>query len=466
MTGGASVSRRQIVKGLGAGAGLLAAAALAGSAGDEPGALRTAKDAPVGAGRPAVALTSIDRGAVELAASSGPPFASRPDLRPPPIAIDVHRRPLAPGLVLTDCHGGSGQQGPIIFTSTGELVWFLPVSDHGGAARRAFNLRAQTYRGKPVLCWFEGEVVDSHGRGHYVVADSNYATVATVHAADGLSGDLHDFFLTERGTAVLTAYGTAEADLSGLGGSKSGTYLYGVIQEVELATGKLVFSWRSDHHVAFGESYALPPPPPKGPPWDYFHINSVAVDPDDGHFVVSGRNTWAAYKIHRRTGEVIWRLGGRRSAFEMGRDASFAYQHDVTPQRGGNYTIFDNEGAPWHKPPSRGIVLRLDEARRTATLVRQYRHSPAVRSDALGSVQEIPGRHVFIGWGTSAYFTEYDSTGRVVLDGRLGGRGIESYRAFMSPWTGRPAAPPAVVVRRSGGRLSVYVSWNGATDVS
>ena len=55
--------------------------------------------------------------------------------------------------------------------------------------------------------------------------------------------------------------------------------------------------------------------------FDYFHINSIDVDAD-GHLLVSARNTWAVYKVHRRTGEVLWRLGGKRSSFRMGEEPS------------------------------------------------------------------------------------------------------------------------------------------------
>ncbi|MGH9304793.1 MAG: arylsulfotransferase family protein, partial [Acidimicrobiales bacterium] len=364
MTSPRPLSRRRLLKGLGGGAAeLLVATTLAGCS-----ATVTARGDPNG-------VTVASR-SLRASSTVGPPFLSCPQLAPPRVRMDVHRGAASRGVVLTDCHGGAGQQGPMIIARSGELVWFLPVSRHGTSALRAFNLSRQHYHGEPVLCWFEGAVVDGHGQGHYVIADSSYRTIATVEAKAGLVADLHDFFLTKEDTAIFTAYGTASADLSARGGAKAGSYLYGVVQEVDLSTGKLLFSWRSDHHIGLGESYALPLPK-KGPPWDYFHLNSVSLDPRDRHLIVSGRNTWAFYKVDRHSGKVLWRLGGKRSDFNLGRGCAFAYQHHVVAHRGGIYTIFDNEGAPWVHPPSRGLVLRVNEKRRTARLVQQYHHSPA-----------------------------------------------------------------------------------------
>ncbi len=52
-------------------------------------------------------------------------------------------------------------------------------------AVRAFNLRAETYLGEPVLTWYEGLVVSGHGQGHYEIADLSYSQVAVVEAGNG-----------------------------------------------------------------------------------------------------------------------------------------------------------------------------------------------------------------------------------------------------------------------------------------
>lgn len=392
-------------------------------------------------------------------------YRSVANFRPPAITLEVRAPGVAPGVVLTDCHDGTGQQGLMIIGPEGDLVWYKPLSDHGSPSLRGFNLRVQQFRGHPVLTWYEGPVVAGHGDGHYIIADTSYRQIATVAATNGMMGDLHDFFLTDRGTAIFTVYGTGTADLSGLGGAREGAYYYGEVQEVDVASGKLLFSWRSDHHVEFNESYSTLPTNTAAV-WDYFHINSIGIDPSDDNLVVSSRNCWTIYKLNRKTGTVMWRLGGKRNDFSMGPDTHFAYQHHVTPYSGGIYTIFDNESSPLVRPPSRALVLQVDEVQRHATLAHQFHHSPPVTSGSSGTVQILPDGHTFVGWGTSTYFTEYAPSGRVLFDGHLTGAGLVSYRAFKQPWSAQPSEPPAVAVERSRHTTIVYVTWNGATEVT
>lgn len=383
-------------------------------------------------------------------------------MRPPEIRIDHHAgKDVVPGVVVTDAHGGPSQQGPLIIDSSGRMVWFLPLSPRPSPAHRAFNVRVQTYRGEPVLTWFEGAVVSAHGLGHYEIVDQQYRRVAQVHAGHGYQGDLHEFLLTDTGTALFTCYGRA---IGNLPGGRRGPYFYGIAQEVDVASGRVLFQWRSDQHVALSASYERVPDKSSST-WDYFHINSIAIDPTDQNLLISSRNTWAVYKVNRKTGRVMWKLGGKGSNFRMGRGTHFAFQHHVTLHPGGILTIFDNEGGPPKEASqSRGLVLSINESARSAHFRRQFHHRPPVMSEALGSVQLLSGGHTFMGWGASSYFSEYGSSGQVLFDGRLS-PGTSSYRAFKETWNGAPTGSPAVHVARTGSSAHVYVSWNGATGV-
>jgi hypothetical protein len=152
----------------------------------------------------------------------------------------------------------------------------------------------------------------------------------------------------------------------------------------------------------------------------------------------------------------------------MGPGTHFSSQHDARRQPDGTLTLFDNDGErPRPGRQSRVLVLRLDEKRRTAALVRSYAHNKPLLSTSQGNAQFLPDGHVFVGWGSNPYFTEFDRNGRVLLDVRFGSGGADSYRAFRYPWTGRPSDRPAVVVRStSDGQSVVAASWNGATEVA
>ncbi len=140
-------------------------------------------------------------------------FRTYPELRPAAIKIGTSSNLQAPGLILMDSHFGPGQQGPIVLDGNGDLVWFNPLSETGQPLR-AFNLKAQSYKGQPVLTWWQGKVVSGHGEGSYEIASPSYAQVARVEAGNGYMGDLHEFFLTPQGTAFFSCYGTSHTDLS------------------------------------------------------------------------------------------------------------------------------------------------------------------------------------------------------------------------------------------------------------
>jgi Arylsulfotransferase (ASST) len=476
------VSRRRALQLIGgAGAGLLvsgcaanagvrtAAGAGAAGAGATAGARPATADAgPATAGAgPATAGASPTLSGRPSAARRGgvQRFRSRPDLRPSEFVVEHRAAGVADGLILTDCHAGPGQQGPMIVDGNGQLVWFKPLSAHGSRAARAFNLRVQTYRGRPVLTWFHGAALHDHGEGHYELHDQRYRPLTRVHAGNGYQADLHEFRLTASGTALFTCYGQATGTLVANGRSRPVIYWYGVIQEVDVASGEVLFQWRCDEHIRLEASCVPPPINPVGI-WDYFHINSIAVDPVDGNLVVSGRNTWAVYKLHRRTGKVIWTLGGKHSDFEMGPGTRFVFQHHAIPRGAGVITIFDNEaGPPAEASQSRGLILSVDERARRAGFLRQFHHRPGLLADALGSVQPLPNGNVLVGWGSAGYVTEYAPDGSVAFDARLA-PGTGSYRAFKQPWTGLPAGRPDLAVDRSGRAASVYASWNGATEVT
>ena len=397
------------------------------------------------------------------------PYRSRPDLIPPPITITTPDSSpnggyifLAPFDITAAQSPQSGPAssspvGPLIVDARGEPVWFLPLG-----TLTAMNVRVQRYRRRRVLTWYEGTVLGAYG-GDYVVFDPTYHELVRVKAAGGRHGDLHEFLLTARGTALITIYREITADLTALGGAAAARLVEGIVQEVDVATNRLLFEWRSHEHVSPEESFMTGLTPQGNV--DYFHLNSVAVD-RDGHLLVSARHTSAIYKVNRKTGEVIWRLGGKRSDFSFGPGAAFDYQHDARRQQDGSLTVFDNAAAlPGPTVASRGIRLALDEQARRATLLQEWK-PPGRRSGwAMGNVQALNGGGVFVGWGTDGSFSEFGPNGELRFDARFAD-GSVGYRAFRLAWTGRPTGRPAAAAQKNAdGTSTVYASWNGATEV-
>jgi hypothetical protein len=391
-------------------------------------------------------------------------FRSRPDLTPPPVEVTTPARGTAQGYVFAAAKNGPGeeypaQDGTMILDNEGWPVWFRPVAEE---AKDAMDFRAQRYRGEPVLTWWEG-VHGGFGRGEYVVFDGSYREVARFGAGNGYEGDHHEFLITDRDTALIGIYGKAQRDLSSMGGRTDGAVLEGIVQEIDIGSGEVLFEWHSLEHVGFDESlYELSRDDEDA--FDYFHINSIDVD-QDGNLLVSARRTSAVYKIDRETGEVIWRLGGEKSDFAMGEGARFAYQHDARRQSDGTITLFDNRGERMDEP-SHGVALELDEEAMTATLAREYTHPGGSFAIFQGNVQAQQNGNVFIGWGSAPYLSEYSRDGELLFDARFPLE-VESYRAYRSPWKGLPKDRPAIAVESGPeDRVTLYVSWNGATEVA
>jgi hypothetical protein len=225
----------------------------------------------------------------------------------------------------------------------------------------------------------------------------------------------------------------------------------------------VLFEWHSFGNVSPSESN-VPAPTAPGFEWEYFHVNSAEITPDN-HFLISARNTSALYKINRETGKIMWRLGGKKSDFKLGRGVRFDWQHSARTQADGTIMLYDNSAAPPKRKASRVLTVRLDEQAKTATVVRALTHPRKLLASSQGNVETLPNGNTFVGWGSQRWFTEYDSRGRVVFDGHLA-RGNDNYRAFRSPWVGRPGNAPKVVASADEGRITARVSWNGATEVA
>ena len=385
-------------------------------------------------------------------------FHTRPDLRPAVISVTRRVGDTAPGYLFLAPKKKVAQMGPLIVDDDGEVVWFHPTKL--GVA----DFRVQRYRGRPVLTWWQGHSTKGVGRGRYEIYDSSYRRIAEVRAGRGQSGDLHEFTITPQGTALIPVYARVKRNLSSIGGRTNGSVYDNLIQEIDIATGRVLFQWSSLAHVGLGDSYLKKIPKKAAEAYDYFHVNSIAPGPN-GTLIVSARHTRAVYEIRKRTGRIVWQLGGKRSDFTMGPGTRFAWQHDARLHPDGTLTIFDNEAAPALAKRSRVIVLRLDTKRMTARLVRSYVHPKGLLVNHQGDAQFLRDGHVVVGWGAQPYLTEFDRAGGVVFDAHFN-KGADSYRVYRFPWVGRPTGRPAIFVRpEDDGHLTVFASWNGATEV-
>ncbi len=424
----------------------------------------------------AAAVAAAAAPAASAASSQVDSFVSAPTLHPPKLAPSVHaNKGLSGGYLMIGAFKNLalpapqvGQGGPLIFDYQGRPVWIGPTPPTN---QYTLNLQKQTYNGAPVLSWWFGSLTNTGQptSGTYHIVNQHYHQIATITGTNGWVLSMHDFIITKQGTALVTAYKVVPQNLSSAGGSANGSLLDTAVQEYDIKTGKLVYQWDALGHIGFNESYTSPTP--QGA-WDAYHLNSIAED-SAGHLLISMRNTYGIYEIDKATGAIVWRLGGKLSSFALPANARFAWQHDARYQPNGEISLFDDEccgflpggkTAPPVNGVSRGLVLKLDATNHTASVVHQYTHSGLV-TGSQGNTQVLPNGNVLVGWGQQPFLSEYNSAGKLLYDLRFPDPDT-SYRAFLYTWKGSPLTQPNVAVRRLKRGVRVYVSWNGATQVS
>jgi EmrB/QacA subfamily drug resistance transporter len=402
-------------------------------------------------------------------------FVTAPALHPPQIR-SVKRAPpgrLAPGYIFTanfyDLNEPPivGQSGPLILDRSLQPVWFQPVSEKLVAS----NLSLQTYHGKPALAWWQGVVTNTGATesGEYVVVDQHYRPIVRLKAKDGWVLTIHEFVI-DKDHAWVTANKNVPRDLSRYGGAYNGALIDSAVQEYDLRTGRLLRNWDALDHIPLSESKASLPT--NGFPWDAYHVNSIDLAPG-GRFLVSMRDTWAVYLVDAATGGIDWTLGGNRSSFKFDSGAAFQWQHDARLQPGSKVSVYDDHccqltgGGSYVNPsgPSRGLVLALDQQSHRATLAAEYGSKGGFESDYMGDTQPLSNGDVFVGWGSEPYFSEFDGAGKLLFEGELPGPNL-TYRATLEHWVGQPLTQPVGAARASEGRVTVYASWNGATEVA
>ncbi|KAF4554444.1 Hypothetical protein D9617_4g001980 [Elsinoe fawcettii] len=410
-----------------------------------------------------------------------------------------------------------------IYNDRDELDW---LQESEG---QAYDLKVQEAQGKQYLTYWTGDDrVRGHGAGEWVVLNSSYELQGRIGALNGHAADLHELVITPEGTALLTIYEKHELTTPNFQVANSSVgsfYIWDCLfQEIDPVENKLLFEWRASDHYSVNDTYHDPfDTGTIEDPFDWFHINSVKKD-SLGNYIISARYTHSITYIDGRTGNVLWILGGKRNFFtdfSDGEATNFSWQHDahlhgveVFPQSMRHavqdndsdlntlqhrlLTLFDNAAEDFihDREYSRGLLLELKYPTKidnslisqergntslsreyTARLIKAYDHPDGISSSSQGSMQVIPSPTlgedptVLIGYGFNAVWTKFDSNGTVLCDTRFAPAetwdtgDVQSYRTFQSRWVGTPRTPPTIVLSANCSNGSLYVSWNGATEV-
>ena len=293
----------------------------------------------------------------------------------------------------------------LVIDNTGRVVWY----------RRFPNGPRLNFLAQPNGRFAASPASQPTDLGHWVEVDPLGSVMREPGCGRGLRARLHDFIGEPDGSYWLLCDETRTMDLTGVGGVANASVTATVVQHVS-ASGGVLFEWSPFDHFAITDG---DPADRRGASVNWTHGNAIDLD-SDGNLIVSFRNLSEVTKIDVHTGDVLWRLGGRRNEFTFvdAPTPSFAGQHSARAYAPGALMLLDNIGDPTE---SRAEWYTIDERTRMAWLVRS-RGTPGVSTLIGGSVQSLPGGHTLVSFGTAGRVEEYDAAGGVVwrIDGNPG----------------------------------------------
>ena len=316
----------------------------------------------------------------------------------------------------------------VVFDKFGVPVWW---QDEGEGT---LGGEVVEYRVKPYIYWrqeglrLEGFLEDLH-QLHTFKGDLAYQFESPHHTTDG-----HEFELRPNGDVWLESYvPRPDEDFSDIGGPESAWSAEAIVEQVR--DGKTVWRWSTRDHIHTYESrrglegkFDEKDDGSYEDPFDRIHMNSV--EPAGDRVIVSLRNTDGVYAIDKRTGEIVWKLGGLETPESLRVIGDYyeypsGAQHDARVLPDGTISVFDNRSGLDQVP--RVTRWRIDEEEMTATLVEAYEDPIAPKSPATGSARFSGDGSLFVYWGDSYLMTEFDPEGSIAF--RLSIDGM-AYRAF------------------------------------
>ncbi len=242
----------------------------------------------------------------------------------------------------------------------------------------------------------------------------------------------HDFYMLDLGHYIISSYyGERVYNIPEYLGSSSlgARVIASVIQEVK--DGKVIFEWKStDYPQLYEYSVESNDFDNENVLWsDYAHFNSIDIDPKDSNFIMSFRHLDTIIKVNRKTGDMMWILGGIGDQFGLKDEQKFSKQHHATFLENGNILLFDNgnnEQVMYAEDTSkingvgysRAIEIQIDEKNKKILDYKEYVYDGRV-SKIMGSAQKLTDDILLLGWGgmfnNGVIFSEIDFKNHKVL---------------------------------------------------
>ena len=276
----------------------------------------------------------------------------------------------------------------------------------------------------------------------WFIMDSVQNVVDTVDCQNGYVADNHDFMALSNGNYVLISYDEQPYAIDTIiaGGDPNAIVIGLVIQEID-SNHNVLFEWKSWDHFHITDNtymnYAS-----MNSPYDFIHANAIDID-FDGHFLISCRGLDEITKIHRTTGEIIWRWGGSQNDFTFINDYPFTHQHSIRSLGENRYILFDNGNHSSQYTGgnniSRAVEYLLDTNAMTAEKVWEFIHPDSLYCPSISGVQRLENGNTLITFGNlqwmgkGSIITEVDPNNQIVFQLECDNGG-NIYRAQKYDW--------------------------------
>ena len=332
----------------------------------------------------------------------------------PEFSVQSHLSPTPAGFILISVHGMklTDPAYSFIIDMDGRIVFYR---GHPEVNRSMFHLKKVTLPNGKVR--YITHVQDGWGLdnsyvvGYHLIMDENFHEIDRVKILktqkhDALPADEHDILMFDDGHYIVTGQDIIETPLAD---GKKSLITHSIIQEQQ--NGKVLLDWDSQEYPQLMAACYEKCPELHDYNADYIHINSLAIDPKDNHLLVSSASGYYIMKLHRKTGEILWILGGKANQFQIPNGAEFIRQHHVYSLPDGRLIMFDNHFSslskfereyhhfPLEDQKAQILILDLDEKNKA---IKSAQKIPLnFWSPYMGSVQKLSDNRCFIGCGDS-----------------------------------------------------------------
>lgn len=340
----------------------------------------------------------------------------------------------APGLIFLADHS----QYFIVYDNLGNIYYYLDGGNMGNVTVHPNNLLT-------INNYYQYDVY-----GSYLVFDSTFTIIDTIHGSHGYFMDSHEFQYIEHYHRLNVNEYSITRNLAHPDSTpKYSSFKSEIIHEHD-SVGNVIFEWRDFDYTDFPITSTE------------IHMNSLDID-YDGHILASTRNSDEVWKIHRETGEVIWRLGGESNMFDIINDTCIIdYQHDFRPVKGqpNHYTIFDNKGnCDAGASNTRVIEYLIDTNNWTAEVVWEYSNNDYSTGE-MGSAQRFENGNTFIDYQSD--FLEVNEAGDLLFEAHFSGI---NYRCRRYAWYGKTTKPRLSIEKTAKQELGLYFCQFGDSAV-